>query len=89
MEVPDASAAEYNRHPVFMLLSAFFWMICTFVHLFLAKHFPERRPVYLLSWAKALVAFATITLPTWIYAALSYSMTLTVRNPLPVSPLQF
>lgn len=62
MEVPDASAAEYNRHPVFMLLSAFFWMI-----------------LYLLSWAKALVAFATITLPTWIYAALSYSMTLTLN----------
>lgn len=34
--------------------------------------------VWLLSWAKALVAFATITIPRLIYAILSYSMTLTV-----------
>lgn len=34
--------------------------------------------VWLLTWAKSLVAFATITIPTWLYAVLSYSMTLTV-----------
>lgn len=35
--------------------------------------------VWLLSWAKSLVAFATITVPRWLYAIVSYSMTLTVR----------
>jgi lysophospholipid hydrolase len=34
--------------------------------------------VWLLSWAKALIAFSTITIPRLIYFALSYSMTLTV-----------
>ncbi|KAL0951734.1 hypothetical protein HGRIS_008408 [Hohenbuehelia grisea] len=35
--------------------------------------------LWLLSWAKALIAFATITIPKWIYAVLSYSMTLTLN----------
>ncbi|KAH6916678.1 hydrolase [Coprinopsis sp. MPI-PUGE-AT-0042] len=34
--------------------------------------------LWLLTWAKSLVAFATITIPTWLYAVLSYSMTLTL-----------
>ncbi|PCH34074.1 patatin-domain-containing protein [Wolfiporia cocos MD-104 SS10] len=55
-------AEDHDRHPVVMLISAFFWVI-----------------LWLLSWAKALVAFVTITIPTWIYAILSYSMTLTLN----------
>ncbi|TFK56806.1 patatin-domain-containing protein [Heliocybe sulcata] len=35
--------------------------------------------LWLLSWVKALVAFATITVPTLIYSVLSYSMTLTLN----------
>ncbi|KAI0778777.1 patatin-domain-containing protein [Trametes elegans] len=35
--------------------------------------------VWLLSWVKALVAFATISVPKFIYAVLSYSMTLTLN----------
>jgi lysophospholipid hydrolase len=35
--------------------------------------------VWLLSWAKALIAFATITVPRLMYFILSYSLTLTVR----------
>ncbi|KZT73215.1 patatin-domain-containing protein [Daedalea quercina L-15889] len=35
--------------------------------------------LWLLSWVKAFVAFVTITIPTWIYAVLSYSMTLTLN----------
>ncbi|KAK7058594.1 phosphatidylcholine and lysophosphatidylcholine phospholipase [Paramarasmius palmivorus] len=35
--------------------------------------------VWILSWAKALVAFATITIPRLIYSILSYSMTLTLN----------
>ncbi|KAG0707597.1 hypothetical protein DFH29DRAFT_987596 [Suillus ampliporus] len=35
--------------------------------------------LWLLSWAKALIAFATITIPRLIYFALSYSMTLTLN----------
>lgn len=34
--------------------------------------------LWLLSWAKSLVAFATITVPRLLYAVLSYSMTLTL-----------
>ncbi|KAF9531870.1 hypothetical protein CPB83DRAFT_867766 [Crepidotus variabilis] len=34
--------------------------------------------LWLLSWFKMLVAFATITVPRYIYAVLSYSMTLTL-----------
>ncbi|KAJ2934330.1 hypothetical protein H1R20_g2760, partial [Candolleomyces eurysporus] len=34
--------------------------------------------LWLLSWAKSLVAFATITLPRWLYAIVSYSLTLTL-----------
>ena len=34
--------------------------------------------MWLLSWAKSLIAFVTITVPRFIYALLSYSMTLTV-----------
>ncbi|KAJ2918400.1 hypothetical protein MD484_g2058, partial [Candolleomyces efflorescens] len=34
--------------------------------------------LWLLSWAKSLVAFATITVPRWLYAIVSYSMTLTL-----------
>ncbi|KAF9469736.1 hypothetical protein BDZ94DRAFT_1243142 [Collybia nuda] len=35
--------------------------------------------LWLLSWTRALVAFATITIPRYIYAILSYSMTLTLN----------
>ncbi|KAI0068052.1 patatin-domain-containing protein [Artomyces pyxidatus] len=35
--------------------------------------------LYLLSWVKALIAFATITIPRLIYSVLSYSMTLTLN----------
>ncbi|KAJ8518792.1 hypothetical protein ONZ45_g4175 [Pleurotus djamor] len=35
--------------------------------------------LWLLSWAKSLIAFATITVPRWIYAVLSWSMTLTLN----------
>ncbi|KAF9502205.1 patatin-domain-containing protein [Pleurotus eryngii] len=35
--------------------------------------------LWALSWAKALIAFATITVPKWIYAVLSWSMTLTLN----------
>ncbi|KAG2138700.1 uncharacterized protein EDB93DRAFT_1299317 [Suillus bovinus] len=35
--------------------------------------------LWFLSWAKALIAFATITIPRLIYFALSYSMTLTLN----------
>ncbi|KII93959.1 hypothetical protein PLICRDRAFT_36181 [Plicaturopsis crispa FD-325 SS-3] len=35
--------------------------------------------LWLLSWVKMLIAFATITIPTSIYAVLSYSMTLTLN----------
>ncbi|KAF8640732.1 hypothetical protein AX17_000383 [Amanita inopinata Kibby_2008] len=35
--------------------------------------------LWLLSWMKSLVAFATITVPKYIYAVLSYSMTLTLN----------
>ncbi|KDR85655.1 hypothetical protein GALMADRAFT_234651 [Galerina marginata CBS 339.88] len=34
--------------------------------------------LWLLSWAKSLVAFVTITIPRFMYAVLSYSMTLTL-----------
>ncbi|KAI0031137.1 patatin-domain-containing protein [Vararia minispora EC-137] len=52
---------------------------------------PDRHPVlsflsaffwvfvYLLSWVQALAAFITLTIPTYIYAILSYSMTLTLN----------
>ncbi|KAH9949389.1 patatin-domain-containing protein [Amylocystis lapponica] len=35
--------------------------------------------LWLLSWVKALIAFATITIPKLIYSILSYSMTLTLN----------
>ncbi|EGN93174.1 hypothetical protein SERLA73DRAFT_172324 [Serpula lacrymans var. lacrymans S7.3] len=35
--------------------------------------------LWLLSWVKALIAFATITVPRFIYFVLSYSMTLTLN----------
>ncbi|KAI0783411.1 patatin-domain-containing protein [Abortiporus biennis] len=35
--------------------------------------------LWLLSWTKALIAFATISVPKFIYAVLSYSMTLTLN----------
>ena len=46
--------------------------------------------VWLLSWVKALVAFVTISVPKFIYAVLSYSMTLTVMlNPLQALTCRF
>ncbi|KAJ3872041.1 hypothetical protein F5051DRAFT_422326, partial [Lentinula edodes] len=35
--------------------------------------------MWILSWAKSVVAFVTITIPTMIYFVLSYSMTLTLN----------
>ncbi|KAI0964373.1 hypothetical protein AcW1_001208, partial [Taiwanofungus camphoratus] len=55
-------ATDGGRHPLILLLSAFFWVI-----------------LWILSWIKALIAFATITVPRLIYAILSYSMTLTLN----------
>ncbi|KAI9057768.1 patatin-domain-containing protein [Trametes sanguinea] len=61
MEVGDDGAAN-DRHPLILLLSAFFWVI-----------------LWLLSWVKSLIAFATISVPKFIYSVLSYSMTLTLN----------
>ncbi|KAI0828902.1 patatin-domain-containing protein [Trametes gibbosa] len=61
MEVNDGAAAN-DRHPLILLLSAFFWVI-----------------LWILSWIKSLVAFVTISIPRFIYAVLSYSMTLTLN----------
>ncbi|KAI0360965.1 patatin-domain-containing protein [Trametes cingulata] len=61
METIDGNAAN-DRHPLILLLSAFFWVI-----------------LWILSWVKSLVAFATISVPKFIYAILSYSMTLTLN----------
>lgn len=47
---------------------------------------PVCHTVWLLSWTKVLVGFATITLPRFIYGVLSYSMTLTVRSTVLSSP---
>lgn len=41
-------------------------------------HWVAIIPVWLLSWAKSLVAFVTISVPRFIYAVLSYSLTFTV-----------
>lgn len=41
--------------------------------------------VWLLTWAKSLVAFVTIKTPKLLYSIVSYSMTLTVRCALPAS----
>ncbi|RPD57124.1 patatin-domain-containing protein [Lentinus tigrinus ALCF2SS1-6] len=62
MDSPVDGGASGDRHPLILLLSAFFWVI-----------------LWLLSWAKSLAAFATITVPRFIYAVLSYSMTLTLN----------
>ena len=37
--------------------------------------------MWLLSWAKSVVAFVTISVPWFIYAVLSYSLTFTVGGP--------
>ncbi|OBZ78912.1 Lysophospholipase NTE1 [Grifola frondosa] len=60
----DTSDGRTNsdRHPLIVLLSAFFWVI-----------------LWMLSWIKSLIAFATISVPKLIYAVLSYSMTLTLN----------
>ncbi|KAI0673740.1 patatin-domain-containing protein [Trametes maxima] len=63
MEAADVSVASSDdRHPLILLLSAFFWVI-----------------LWILSWIKLLVAFSTISIPKFIYAVLSYSMTLTLN----------
>ncbi|GBE77538.1 Lysophospholipase NTE1 [Sparassis crispa] len=63
MSTTDGNATSGSgRHPLILLLSAFFWVI-----------------LWLLSWVKALIGFATITIPKCIYAILSYSMTLTLN----------
>ena len=71
-----------DRHPLVSLVAACFWVIRAFsdaqYHLIVNRDVDIL--VWLLSWAKSLVAFATITLPRFIYAVLSYSMTLTVRR---------
>ena len=75
---------QTDRHPVVSFISAFFWVIRTpqLYKSSVVSHTDRRffiTLVYLLSWVKALVAFATITIPRLIYSLLSYSMTLTVR----------
>lgn len=69
-----------DRHPLVSLVAACFWVIRAFSDL--RHHLIINRDVenlvWLLSWTKSLVAFATITIPRFIYAVLSYSMTLTV-----------
>ncbi|KAI8990604.1 patatin-domain-containing protein [Trametes punicea] len=61
MEPGDDGTAN-DRHPLILLIAAFFWVI-----------------LWMLSWVKALVAFATISVPKFIYSVLSYSMTLTLN----------
>lgn len=46
-----------------------------------------RALVWMLSWARSLIAFATITVPRLIYFVLSWSMTLTVGQRLSVLAL--
>lgn len=71
-----------DRHPLVSLVAACFWVIRAFsdVQYHLIVNRDVDNLVWLLSWAKSLVAFATITIPRFIYAVLSYSMTLTVRR---------
>lgn len=70
-----------DRHPLVSLVAACFWVIRAFsdVRHHLIVNRDMDNVVWLLSWTKSLVAFATITVPRFIYAVLSYSMTLTVR----------
>lgn len=79
------STGESSIHPVLSLAAAVFWVICEYIQCtvldgVLMSHV---RAVWLLSWAKSLVAFVTISLPRFIYAALSYSLTFTVRFVMP------
>jgi hypothetical protein len=71
-----------DRHPLVSLVAACFWVIRAFsdVQYHLNVNRDVENLVWLLSWTKSLVAFATITIPRFIYAVLSYSMTLTVRR---------
>ena len=45
-----------------------------------AAQYDTRIIVWLLSWARVLIAFATISVPRFIYAVLSYSLTFTVSG---------
>jgi hypothetical protein len=77
----DVLTEALDRHPLVSLVSACFWVIRKFrQNLSSVVLFRVFRAVWLLSWFKALVAFATITIPRFIYSVLSYSMTLTVRH---------
>ena len=95
MSAMDAAATMDSNasdgHPLVIFLSAFFWVVreCIFavlcrsttdtlaLHPCIGAH--RRRSVWLLSLVKSLIAFSTISVPRFIYAVLSYSMTLTVR----------
>ncbi len=77
----DVLTEALDRHPLVSLVSACFWVIRKFQQsLYVCGSIQSFRAVWLLSWFKALVAFATITVPRFIYSVLSYSMTLTVRH---------
>ena len=71
-----------DRHPLVSLVAACFWVIRAFpdVQFHIIVNCKVDNLVWLLTWTKSLVAFATITIPRFIYAVLSYSMTLTVRR---------
>lgn len=75
----DVLTESLSRHPLISLVSACFWVIRESWNLIFTMWFHLTIiSVWLLSWFKALVAFATITVPRCIYSILSYSMTLTV-----------
>jgi len=79
----DVLTESLSRHPLVSLVSACFWVIRESWNLmYMWSHFTIIS-VWLLSWFKALVAFATITVPRCIYSILSYSMTLTVSSDFP------
>jgi lysophospholipid hydrolase len=75
----EVLAESVDRHPLVSLVAACFWVIRAFSDV-QCRLVVNRDVVWLLSWTKSLVAFATITIPRSIYAVLSYSMTLTVRR---------
>jgi lysophospholipid hydrolase len=76
----DVLTESVDRHPLVSLVAACFWVIREFQILSIIRLTMMWNSVWLLSWTKSLVAFATITIPRFIYAVLSYSMTLTVRD---------
>jgi len=71
-----------SQHPLVSLISACFWVIreycCYYCSFTLSRFLMLPSIVWLLSWIRSFAAFVTITMPRFVYAILSYSMTLTV-----------